>query len=193
MIRFATEGDIPQILDVYSPYIMNTTASFEYTVPSLEEFTARFRTVTNQFPWLVWEEDGQILGYAYGSAPFERAAYRWSAEASVYLRREAQGRGIGKKLYALLEELLKRQGYAVIYAIVTSENTASRRFHEALGYRTVAELPGCGFKFGRELGIVWLEKRLFSGEIPSAAPAAWKAIVNFDRNCDDILANLTLS
>lgn len=193
MIRFAREGDIPEILEIYGPYTLNTTASFECAVPGREEFTARFCNITEKFPWLVWEEEGQILGYAYGSAPFDRAAYQWSAEASVYLRRSAQGRGIGRALYTALEKLLSLQGYAVIYAIVTSENTASRRFHERLGYRTVAELPGCAFKFGRELGIVWMEKRLFSGEIPSDPPIRWTAIVNFDRNGDDILANLTLS
>ena len=193
MIRLAQEGDIPQILEIYGPYIVNTTASFEYTVPTLEEFTVRFRSVVKQYPWLVWEEDGRILGYAYGSAPFERKAYQWSAEASVYLRPEVRGRGIGKKLYTALEELLKYQGFAVVYAIITAENLNSRHFHQHLGYRTVAEMPGCAFKFERELGIVWMEKRLFSGEIPSAEPLWWSAVVKNDRNFLHILDILTLS
>ena len=193
MIRFAEETDIPQILDIYGPYILNTTASFEYTVPTREEFIARFRGITSQFPWLVWEENGQILGYAYGSAPFERAAYQWSAEASVYLRPEAQGRGIGRQLYRVLEELLKSQGYARIYAIITSENRASLAFHRALGYREVAELPGCGIKFGRVLGIKWMEKQLISDEIPSNPPKEWRHIVKIDRKFDHILAKMTLS
>ena len=96
MIRLACENDLPEILEIYGPYILNTTASFEYTVPTMEEFTARFRGITEDFPWLVWEENGQILGYAYASHPFHRAAYRWCAESSIYLRPEAHGRASAK-------------------------------------------------------------------------------------------------
>ena len=110
MIRFARPSDIPAILDIYGPYVLNTAISFEYTVPGLEEFTQRFREITRQFPWLVWEEDGEILGYAYGSLPFGRAAYRWCAASSIYLAPNAQGRGIGRKLYTALETLLRKQG-----------------------------------------------------------------------------------
>ena len=107
MLRIATEKDVPAILDIYGPYVLNTTASFEYTVPTEAEFLARFRDITAQFPWLVWEEQGRILGYAYGSAPYTRAAYSWCAEPSIYLREEARGRGIGRKLYGALEAILK--------------------------------------------------------------------------------------
>ncbi len=110
MIRIATEADVPAMLAIYAPYILTTTHTFEYEVPALEEFTRRFQAVTEQFPWLVWEEDGEILGYAYGSAPFERAAYRWMAEDSVYLRPGARGRGIGRKLLTALEKILQYQG-----------------------------------------------------------------------------------
>ena len=149
MIRMATEKDIPAILEIYGPYVRNTAISFEYTVPTMEEFTTRFDGITAQFPWLVWEEDGNILGYAYGSAPFERAAFGWCAEASIYLCPEAQGRGIGKKLYAVLEQLLALQGYAKVYALVTSANQPSVDFHLATGYRTTCFMPDCGFKLGR--------------------------------------------
>ena len=98
MIRIATEADVPEILAIYAPYIENTTITFEYNVPTKAEFLERFRSITQQFPWLVWEEDGKILGYAYGSAPFQRDAYRWCAEDSIYLHPDARGRGIGTKL-----------------------------------------------------------------------------------------------
>ena len=75
MIRLAAEADIPEILSIYAPYVRDTTISFEYEVPTPEAFTARFQQITRQFPWLVWEEDGHLLGYAYASAPFTRAAY----------------------------------------------------------------------------------------------------------------------
>ena len=96
MIRFATQADLPAILDIYGPYVLHTAVSFEYSVPTLEEFTDRFRSITAQFPWLVWEEDGKILGYAYGSLPFGRAAYRWCSASSIYLAPEAQGRGMAE-------------------------------------------------------------------------------------------------
>lgn len=181
-IRMAQEKDIPQILAIYAPYILNTTVSFEYTVPSLEAFTERFRSITAQFPWLVWEEHGKILGYAYGSLPFQRAAYQWCASSSVYLLPEAQGRGIGRQLYAALEEILTRQGYRKVYAIVTSGNTGSIRFHQALGYRIVAELPECGYKFGKLLGIIWLEKLLNQGQNFKNVPLSVGAVVNPHRN-----------
>ena len=170
MIRFATEADVPAILDIYAPYIMDTTITFEYDVPCKKEFLQRFYTITAQFPWLVWEENGEILGYAYASAPYARAAYRWCAEPSVYLKSTARGQGIGRKLYAALEEILKLQGYQVLYALITQDNTDSLRFHEKLGYKISVLFPNCGFKHGRWLGVYWLEKRLTSVEIPNSFP-----------------------
>ena len=193
MIRIATEGDIPQILEIYSHYVLQTTYSFEYTVPTSEEFTQRFQKITAQFPWLVWEENGCVLGYVYGSAPFERAAYQWCGELSVYLRPSAQGRGIGKKLYTCAEQILKLQGYRRIYAIITEENKASLEFHRALGYGMVARFPHCGVKFGRSLGAVWMEKVPNSVEIPTKPPIPWGTIVNCDRNKEKVLAILSLS
>ena len=178
MIRFATEADIPAILDIYGPYVRNTAISFEYSVPTLEEFTERFRGITAQFPWLVWEEDGRILGYAYGSLPFGRAAYRWCAAASIYLAPDAHRRGIGKKLYTVLEDLLKQQGYRKLYALITSDNPGSLRFHEALGYRFLAEFADSGIKFQKLYSVVWMEKALNCGEIPSHFPPPIHQIVN---------------
>ena len=169
-IRPATVADLPRILEIYAPYIETTAISFEYIVPTLEEFTRRFLTITAQFPWLVWEEDGTVLGYAYGSLPFERAAYQWSAEASIYLCPEARGRGIGKSLYAALEEILKRQGYRKVYAIITTANEASVAFHKAVGYRHTATFPDCGYKFGQWYGTVWMEKDLNTWPAPPKSP-----------------------
>ena len=192
MIRIACEGDIPAILEIYGPYILTTTATFEYTVPDEAEFLQRFRGITRQFPWLVWEEDGKILGYAYASAPYSRAAYAWCAEPSVYLLPQARGRGIGAKLYAALEKILAFQGYQVLYALITQENTDSFRFHEKQGYRFSVLFPDCGFKFGRWLGLIWMEKRLKSVEIPSNPPTPWECIVQKPQKISDILDNLSL-
>ncbi len=194
MLRIATEADVPAMLDIYAPYILNTTYSFEYTVPDEEAFLARFREITSQFPWLVWEEEGQLLGYAYGSAPFgERAAYAWCAESSIYLRPDAQGRGIGRRLYAGLEALLSCQGYQRVYALITSENTGSLAFHSRVGFVPRAEFVRCGYKFGRWLGVHWYEKVLSSVEFPSNPPASWLSIGVNVQKINDILLNLSLS
>ena len=169
-IRQATVADLPRILEIYGPYVENTAISFEYTVPTLEAFTQRFLGITAQFPWLVWEENGVILGYAYGSAPFERAAFQWSAEASIYLCPEAKGRGIGRQLYAALEALLQKQGYRKVYAIITTANQASVAFHKAVGYRHTATMPDCGFKLGQWHGIIWMEKELNCWDAPPHEP-----------------------
>ena len=193
MIRIATEEDAAQLLEIYAPYILNTTYTFEYDVPTEAEFLRRFRDITAQFPWLVWEEDGRILGYAYGSAPFERAAYRWCAEDSLYLRPEARGRGIGTALHNALEAILKLQGYRRIYAIITSENAPSLAFHRKLGYRQVGHFPDCGYKFGRCLSVTWLDKCLDSVGFPSNFPISWKDIVQDRQKISNILDNLSLS
>lgn len=194
MLRFARETDVPEMLAIYAPYILSTTYSFEYDVPTPEAFLCRFLDYTRQFPWLVWEEEGKILGYAYGSAPFgERAAYRWCAEGSIYLRPEARGRGIGRRLYTALEKILTLQGYQVLYALITSENTPSLGFHAALGYTLRAEFPRCGFKFGRWLGVHWYEKQLDFVEFPSASPLCWRSIVPDVQKLFQDLDNLSLS
>ncbi len=193
MIRIATEADVPEMLAIYAPYIENTTVTFEYDVPCRREFMRRFCDITARFPWLVWEEQGQILGYAYAAPPYARAAYSWCAEPSVYLKAEATGRGIGKRLYAALEELLRLQGFQVLYALITQENTGSLRFHKKLGYEERVLFPDCGFKHGRWLGVYWLEKRLSSVEIPKSFPIPFPQLGQDSQKISDILYNLSLS
>jgi phosphinothricin acetyltransferase len=193
MIRIATEADVPEILAIYAPYIENTTVTFEYDVPCRREFMQRFLTVTQQFPWLVWEENGEILGYAYAAPPYARAAYSWCAEPSVYLKPEARGRGIGRRLYAALEEILKIQGYQVLYALITQENDPSLAFHQKLGYEIKVLFPDCGFKFGRWLGVYWLEKRLKTVEIPKSFPSPFPKLGQDSQRISDILYKLSLS
>ena len=193
MIRFAEIRDLPRILSVYAPYVRETTYSFEYDVPTEAEFRRRFEDITAQFPWIVWEEDGRVLGYAYGSLPFSRAGYAWCAETSIYLAPEAQGRGIGRALDTVLETLLRRQGYEVLYAIITGENGPSLAFHRAMGFTTVADFPDCGVKFGRRLHVIWMEKRLRTGNVPNAMPVPWMSIVKLDENLTNILDTFPLS
>ncbi len=193
MIRFVQERDVSDMLAVYGPYVLNTTYTFEYEIPTKEEFTRRVRSITQQFPWLVWEEEGRVLGYAYGSAPFDRAAYSWCSEISVYLDPSIQGRGIGRRLCTAIEKLLALQGYRVVYSLVTSENEPSLAFHRRLGYRDMCVMPRCGYKLGRWLGVIWLEKELNFVENPSDFPMDIRVIVESNKKIPDILGNLSLS
>lgn len=176
MIRHATENDLSAMLDIYRPYVENTTYSFEYEVPSMADFTQRFRDHVAQFPWLVWEEAGVVLGYAYAGAPWERAAYRWCAEVSIYLHPSVQGKGIGRRLYEVLEDILQRQGYRVAYALITTENTGSVAFHEKLGYSYHSVFENCGYKMGRWLGVIWLQKWLNPLGDPTEFPKKWTEV-----------------
>lgn len=193
MLRFAVLEDLPQILAIYAPYVTDTTASFEYAPPSPEVFQDRFLRITTQFPWLVWEESGKILGYAYASAPFQRAAYSWCAEPSVYLHPDAWGRGIAQALYAALEKLLARQGYCLLLVIITQDNRRSLHFHEKAGYQFLAQFPSCGFKHGRWLGVVWMQKQLQIVETPSEFPRPWPEFMQNGEKINDFLDGLPIS
>ena len=176
MLRYATIKDVSAILDIYAPYVLNTAITFEYDVPTLSEFEARFRAITKDFPWLVWEEDGKILGYAYAERPFARAAYSWAADLAIYLTKDAQRNGIGKSLYTAVEDIIRKQGYCLCYGVVTSENKQSCAFHEAMGYQKAAIFENCGFKFGQWYGTIWYEKRLREDD-PTQPPVSWREII----------------
>ena len=98
---------VPAMLEIYAYFVRETAVSFEYEVPTQEEFARRLAEHTEQFPRLEWEENGEVLGYAYAGRPYERAAYHWCAEISCYLAAQVRGRGIGRKRYARIEELLR--------------------------------------------------------------------------------------
>lgn len=170
--RLATAADVPAMLAIYAPYVQNTAYSFEYEVPTLENFAGRLKTIGASFPWLVCEDvgRGEILGYAYAAPAFERAAYMWDADLSVYLAPSVHRRGIGRNFYALLEHILERQGYYHIYALVSGANAGSMAFHTAVGYELMCVMPQAGFKFGAWHDMNWYHKRLHSAEVPSHPP-----------------------
>lgn len=159
-IRMATPADAPALLAIYAPYITETDISFEYTVPTLEEFRQRIVTVLTRFPYLVAEREGEILGYVYAS-PFKiRAAYAWSVETSIYIRRDCRANGIGSALYTRLEELLIRQNIINANAYITYPNEPSECFHKRWGYHETAHYPHIAFKGGNWLDLIAMEKML---------------------------------
>ncbi len=165
--RKATERDIPAMLSVYVPFVTDTTVTFEYTVPTKEEFAARLARITSDYPWYVCECDGVLAGYAYADRAFERAAFAWDADLSVYISPAYQHLGIGKTFYAMLEQELLRLGYHNVYALVTGENKVSCRFHESLGYTLLGTLPQTGYKLGRWVDLYWYGKRLQKAITPT--------------------------
>ena len=174
MIREAMATDIPGMLAIYEYYVKETGVSFEYEVPTTEEFTRRLEEHKEMYPWLVWEEKGEILGYAYAGRAFERAAYSWNAEISCYIKEK--GKGMGKKLYRIIEEILLRQGVRKVYAVVTSANEPSVAFHKAVGYKEVLTYKDVGFKLGQWYDVIWLEKQLSPLGTPENFPVSWKQI-----------------
>ena len=166
MIRFAAAKDGAELLEIYAPYVTGTTVSFEYEVPAVEEFRRRVEETSARYPYLVWEEDGALLGYAYAHPYAARPAYQWSAELTVYLRQGVSRRGLGSQLYGALMELLRLQGVRNVYGCVTAENTASVAFHHALGFREAGRFSQVGYKLGRWLDVLWLEKAIASGGEP---------------------------
>jgi len=169
MIRLATVRDAPACLRIYAPVVEQTVISFEIEVPAVEEMERRIADTLVQFPWLVLEEAGEVQGYAYGGIHRKRPAYQWSVEVSVYVAAEARGRGVGRRLYTALFDLLRRQGYATAFAGIALPNEGSVGLHEAMGFVPIGVFRNIGFKFGRWVDVGWWQLQL--QELPSQ-PAA---------------------
>lgn len=169
-IRDARRSDVPAMLAIYAPFVEHTAVSFEYDAPTEAEFARRLEEHQAAFPWLVCEENGRVMGYAYAGRAFERAAYGWNAEISCYLAPELRGRGVGRRLYARIEEILTRLGYYKLFAVVTSANAPSVAFHRALGFRDAACFRNVGYKQGGWYDVLWLEKTLCDRPEPQCLP-----------------------
>ena len=159
-IRPASIADTSSIIDIYAPYILQSAASFETEVPDSETFAIRIRKNVEDWPWLVCESDGRIIGYAYASRHRERSAYQWSVESSVYLDHHFQGRGIGRVLYLALFNILKYQGCRNVYAGITLPNERSIRLHEKMGFSLIADYKNVGYKFHQWQSVRWYQKKL---------------------------------
>ena len=165
MIRKATVEDAERLLEIYAYYVKNSAITFEYDVPSLEEFRNRISRTLKKYPYLVLEADGILQGYAYAGAFVGRAAYDNSCEVTIYLDHNAKGRGYGRSLYEALEQDLKEMGVLNLYAcigdpIVEDEYLTknSEQFHQHLGFSKVGTFHKCGYKFGRWYNMIWMEK-----------------------------------
>ena len=163
----ARPEDAKALLSIYAPYVLRTGITFEYDVPSEEAFRLRIEGVLKKYPYLLAEEDGVVIGYAYAKELGERAAFSRSVETVIYLGSDQRGKGLGKRLYGELERILRLQNVTNLYAAVSYREMedetithASPRFHLSVGYRKAAHFSKCGYKFGRWYDIIWYEKHI---------------------------------
>lgn len=166
-IRIAAPADAEKLLLIYAPYVTDTAISFEYTVPTAAEFRSRIIHTLQKYPYLVAEQSGQAVGYAYASSFIGRAAYDWNAETTIYLQKDKKRTGIGRILYEALEKSLTLQNILTANACIGYPETEdeyltlnSIQFHEHLGYRMVGIFHQCGCKFNRWYHMAWMEKHL---------------------------------
>ena len=150
--RRATEDDAAQLLTIYAPYVVDSAISFEYEVPSGEDF--------KQHPYFVCEMDDQIIGYAYAHRHMERAAYQWNAEISIYIRQGFTGKGLGKKMCQTLIELLRLQGIRNVFSCVTIPNERSVHLHQSMEFSTEGIFQQAGYKCGKWQTIAWFRKNI---------------------------------
>lgn len=167
-ITVATSADAADIAAIYAPYVQDTAITFEYEAPSAQEMAERIERITATHPWLVARDAvGSVLGYAYASPYYGRAAYAWCVETSIYVDRSVRGRGVDSALYQELERALSAQDILNLYACIATTNVpdahldnGSVAFHERRGYHEIGRFPNCGYKFGRWYDTVWMERDL---------------------------------
>ena len=172
-IRVAQIADAKKLLAIYAPYVRETAITFEYEVPTIEEFAVRIAHTLERYPYLVAKYNGEIVGYAYAGPFHERPAYDWAVETSIYVKQDKRGQGIGKALYDALEAWLRRQNIVNVNACIASPATedphltkASIAFHKKLGYQMVGEFHQCGYKFDTWYNMVWMEKMIGEHTVP---------------------------
>lgn len=166
-IRPCTPDDAEALVNIYAPYVLETAITFEYDVPSVDEFRNRIVDTLKDYPYVVAELDGKIVGYAYAGTFKPRCAYAHCVELSIYVDKAAHHMGIGTTLYSELENMLRDRGIINLNACIAwidepnSHLThQSPDFHERMGYKTVAHFHRCGYKFGEWYDMIWMEKLL---------------------------------
>jgi len=175
-IRLATEEDAEGILHIYRSYIIDSAVSFETVVPTVDEMAKRIRHSLDSHCWLVWEEQEQLGGYAYACQHHPRAAYRWAVDVSIYIGESQQGKGLGKRLYAALFAILRRQGYANAYSCICLPHPKSVGIHEYFGFKKVAHFNKVGYKLDQWWDVGWWELSLLEKEIDPVQPISLSAL-----------------
>ncbi len=174
-IRTARDEDAAAIHAIYAPSVSAGTATFETELPGVDAMRERLRARLKHYPWLVWEEASEVLAYAYAGRFRERAAYDWIAETSIYVRADAQRRGIARQLYGALLDVMRQQGITQAVGVITLPGAASVAMHEAMGFQPAGVWRQCGYKLGQ-----WWDVGVWQKELqPAANPPA--AVIPFPR------------
>jgi phosphinothricin acetyltransferase len=160
MIRIAKPDDAEALLAIYSPFILNSGITQETEIPSPGEFRQRIVTTLETKPWLVCEIENEIAGYAYAGKHRDRKGYQWCIEPSVYLNEKYVGRGVASALYKALFEIVKKQGYVNVFAVITLPNERSVTFHESFGFTYITKYKNVGYKLGRWHDVGWWQYQL---------------------------------
>ena len=168
-IEKVTIDDAEELLAIYAPYVRDTAVSFEYVVPSVEDFADRILQISAKYPYIKAVEDGKIIGYAYANTFKGRKAYDWSVETTVYVRKDAKRNGTGRRLYECLEQSLMKMGVMNMNACIASAKVEdefltndSMYFHSRMGFTEVGRFHNSGYKFGRWYDMIWMEKLIGS-------------------------------
>ena len=170
MLRPYRSTDAAAVLALYEPFVRDSGVTFETDVPSLEDFSKRLAHIAGRFPFWVWEEDGTVLGYAYGTTHRERISYQWAVETSVYVAPRAHRQGVGRALYSALLPSLAERGFVWAYGVITLPNDASVALHAACGYTSFATYLAAGQKFGQWCDVHWMRYALNEARPGMAAP-----------------------
>ncbi|MGZ4572782.1 MAG: N-acetyltransferase family protein [Blastococcus sp.] len=171
VVRDATAQDAAACAAIYAPYVVGTAITFEYEPPTPDVMAGRIAAARRTHAWLVLEDDGRVVGYAYGGPHKERAAYRWACEVSVYLETGRRRGGGGRALYEALLARLAGRGFRVALAGMTLPNEASVGLHRALGFEPVGTYRRIGWKHGAWHDIAWAQRSLGPDDGPPADPA----------------------
>lgn len=174
-LRPATRADLPAITAIYAHAVTDGTASYELTPPTLGEMSERFAALEKgRYPYIVAEENGRILGYAYAGPFRPRPAYRFVVENSIYLAPDLQGRGLGRLLLAGLIERATEAGFRQMIAVIGDgrPDSASVKLHEKMGFRHSGRLEGSGYKHGRWLDTVFMQLEMNGGRTLPPDPAS---------------------
>lgn len=158
MIRNATSKDAEQLAELYNYYICHTLITFEEEELTAEQFAERIKKIQSDYPFIVYEESGKILGFAYANKWRERSAYRFALETSVYVKQGHFGKKIGVKLYEYLFDLLQKNGTKHLIGVITLPNDTSVALHEKLGFVKAAHFKEVGLKFGKWCDVGFWQK-----------------------------------
>ena len=158
IFRLAKIDDAEKLVEIYAPYVKNTNITFEYEVPTIDEFKQRITKIMSKFPYIVACIGDEIVGYTYASTFRERQAYNWCVETSIYINEKYQGRKIGEILYTKLEAILKLQNITNLVASITYPNPQSIVFHEKFNYKKIAHFTKCGYKQNYWYDMIFMEK-----------------------------------